>query len=1500
MEIPSIVKNSSLKICLKKKGDLATAKDDGQLDTVSVGVDGTVLTADSSHPSGFKWVAGTGSSGSSNWGGILGNLNNQTDLVNALNGKEPANTNIQAHIATPGNPHGTTKTEIGLGSVTDEAQIPKSVGTSKGSLIAFSGSATPVEVPVGADTKVLTADATQPAGVAWKDAPAGTAAWGSIAGTLSTQGDLQTALNSKEPANANIQSHISSTVNPHNVTAAQVLPDQTGKNGKFLTSDGSAVSWGDPSSGTPPTGSGFRHVTAGVEDSTAMLVADVDVAPAAAITESKLSLNYPTHSNANDPTVDQKVALGGTSGTPGVGNLYVTDADPRNTNARTPMVHGSSVHTGTIGTPSQVGLGNVTNDAQIPKSLGTGKGSLVGFSASGTPIEVGPGTDGMVLSANSALGAGLGWVNSAIPAWSTITGKPHKTIGDPAPYNTLDAALAAIPPAGTTIIVPAGLDASARTLSVNRTLPAGVTLQVMPGAPIIINSQVRLTIYGTVQDCNYQIFVDNNIYDYTPKVVTGGTFTSGVPLVVTIPGHGFRDGEFVFVASTNGCGIWKTTGLSHNYWFVSLIAGQPDSFNLKGPDGNFVNGNGSSLNLNIDTILAREAWGVKFINSTQGYVRPEWWGAIANGGEGNYTNNNRAINHAINNGIYLEVDGWNVGPHLAVQFASGNYFVDGTLYLQDGSILRGVGMGWQSALANGTLITSKGSGTRFIYIDSATGCQIYDLNISGNVDYQNTIEVGTSGNWKSNNTRISRVHVGSGSAWAIYCSDHGMMTYIDNIEANPSSGAGGVHICSDSKFVNSRITGPDMIGVYTDGSVGVWSSSAMLQNNIIECCAIGVTLDDGICNHVQGNWIRQCGTAISTTPTGNVRMMIIGNQIGGDVLGIYAPSRVLNKCLIIGNKMSSPTAFDTQGFTDSIITGNDFSLNTKAIFNPASLSASGPGQFYNNIGIDVGAIPYLLTGAFPYRAVALTADKFTTKNTATTNYQWFENSIAPGRKLEIMLGDTYTTFLQFAARQAGQAQIVYGYTTAAGFSANNYNSASFTAFSSTAAVGDCLYVGDLNPLVGVKFWVNTPSIGNGIVAEYYDGYEWVTLTTLGANIFDKPGYQVCTWYPPQKNYFSLLPTNPGVTVDAAAKTFTLLGLSSWLQAQYPLKVGDYVITSGFAAAGKIRKVSGAPTATGTGYSVGDILTINTAGSSSDGTVRVDAVDGSGGVKAVSLVSAGTSYTIASNHTTTYGGAGTGCQINILNSGNNGKFKVTAITNNVLTTDDANLVGETKTGTTFAQAGWKAENNFNAIGLPWNPSSYALAYLMRFRVTAGGGGQCVIGDGAKTPQYSYLYLKNGDFGPTTDPAKKETITFKEQNGVFVEQSRTTVPSPGILLSSLTIAAGTTNGKMKSTVAGWLAINGVTYQKAISDPAGLWDLTALRTGAGEYCKVALCLDINGAASVVKGNVAASQATALVPKAGSSVIICGIVELGPNYTGGALAGNVFYDTPGLSLCI
>lgn len=70
------------------------------------------------------------------------------------------------------------------------------------------------------------------------------------------------------------------------------------------------------------------------------VISDINIAGSAAISESKLALAYPTHANTNDPTVHEKAALAGTSGFPGPSNRFVTDSDPRNTNARTPTPHG--------------------------------------------------------------------------------------------------------------------------------------------------------------------------------------------------------------------------------------------------------------------------------------------------------------------------------------------------------------------------------------------------------------------------------------------------------------------------------------------------------------------------------------------------------------------------------------------------------------------------------------------------------------------------------------------------------------------------------------------------------------------------------------------------------------------------------------------------------------------------------------------------------------------------------------------------------------------------------------------------------------------------------------------------------------------------------------------------------------------------------------------------------------------------------------------------------
>lgn len=90
------------------------------------------------------------------------------------------------------------------------------------------------------------------------------------------------------------------------------------------------------------TGSAWEDLTLDWSYVVNVALTNSQVSAGAAIAESKLALNYATHSSANDPSSGEKAALAGTSGTPGSGNKYVTDGDSRNTNARTPSAHAAS------------------------------------------------------------------------------------------------------------------------------------------------------------------------------------------------------------------------------------------------------------------------------------------------------------------------------------------------------------------------------------------------------------------------------------------------------------------------------------------------------------------------------------------------------------------------------------------------------------------------------------------------------------------------------------------------------------------------------------------------------------------------------------------------------------------------------------------------------------------------------------------------------------------------------------------------------------------------------------------------------------------------------------------------------------------------------------------------------------------------------------------------------------------------------------------------------
>lgn len=134
------------------------------------------------------------------------------------------------------------------------------------------------------------------------------------------------------------------------------------------------------------------------------------------------------------------------------------------------------------------------------------------------------------------------------------------------------------------------------------------------------------------------------------------------------------------------------------------------------------------------------------------------------------------------------------------------------------------------------------------------------------------------------------------------------------------------------------------------------------------------------------------------------------------------------------------------------------------------------------------------------------------------------------------------------------------------------------------------------------------------------------------------------------------PNNFGLDLPTTTVAFNTT-TSVTTQAGLRLGIQTYTQTSA-----EITSINATPTAGGSGYVVGDLLTVTSTGVGAK--ISVDTVDGSGGVTSASLVTAGRGYTAGTGRTTAYypgtTGAGTGCTINITAIGT-GKTISTAAT-----------------------------------------------------------------------------------------------------------------------------------------------------------------------------------------------------------------------------------------------
>ena len=136
------------------------------------------------------------------------------------------------------------------------------------------------------------------------------------------------------------------------------------------------------------------------------------------------------------------------------------------------------------------------------------------------------------------------------------------------------------------------------------------------------------------------------------------------------------------------------------------------------------------------------------------------------------------------------------------------------------------------------------------------------------------------------------------------------------------------------------------------------------------------------------------------------------------------------------------------------------------------------------------------------------------------------------------------------------------------------------------------------------------------------------------------------------------------------------------------------LSSATRALNGITAVASAPTAAGTGYTVGDLLTVSTGGTL--GRVYVEQVSAAGAVLAVSLYTCGSGYTVGTGRATT-GGTGTGCTINITSVGTIGVF-TTTISADIALGESLIFAGATEAAwnTTYTILGIQAQTIYEAV------------------------------------------------------------------------------------------------------------------------------------------------------------------------------------------------------------
>lgn len=402
------------------------------------------LLAQVTSAGGGAWPAGGGSivSGPASWGNIGGTLTNQADLSTALAGKvgyrgawtsstsysigDLVVANGYGYVALTANtntPVSTASTWLWLGA---SGSGPSGAGASWGSIsgsisaqldlqsalssmqsaLNLKQNALTLPLPIanggtGTATPALTAGSNISLTGSWPNytiaasVSSTAAAWGSITGTLSSQTDLQTALNGKQNAltlplsvaNGGSGSAAPGIVAGANITVTGSWPNQTiaasGSTG--VSSVGlTAPSWLSVS-GSPVTGSGTLALSAGTAVANQFLATPSGATGALGL-RSIVAADLPSISLTSGVSGTLPVANGGTGSTSstGTGNNVLSNSP--------------TLVTPILGTPASVTL---TNGTGLPLTTGVTGTLPVGNGGTGVTTSTGSGNN--VLSTSPTL-----------------------------------------------------------------------------------------------------------------------------------------------------------------------------------------------------------------------------------------------------------------------------------------------------------------------------------------------------------------------------------------------------------------------------------------------------------------------------------------------------------------------------------------------------------------------------------------------------------------------------------------------------------------------------------------------------------------------------------------------------------------------------------------------------------------------------------------------------------------------------------------------------------------------------------------------------------------------------------------------------------------------------------------------------------------------------------------------------------------------------------------